>query len=128
MLEQSANSASGHDEPVEIPIDHKLRLERCPKCGYERQDTDDGYVSSFECPQCGVMYALAMEEVRRRNQGQELQDQAEAYASRSQGKGADRVGSMQVGGAFYVSRARSGLWFYVCLGVGVAALAGWFLL
>lgn len=74
--------------PAEIPVNLKLRLEKCPKCGYERQAKDDGYASPFECPQCGVVYALAMEDVRRLNHGQQLQDEAEVHELRTRTEGA----------------------------------------
>ena len=28
----------------------------CPKCGYERTQKDDTFVSARECPKCGVIY------------------------------------------------------------------------
>lgn len=28
----------------------------CPKCGYERTQKDDGFVSIEECPKCGIIY------------------------------------------------------------------------
>jgi hypothetical protein len=28
----------------------------CPQCGYERTKNDDGFVSSEECPKCGIFY------------------------------------------------------------------------
>lgn len=28
----------------------------CPKCGYNRQDSDNDFVSSAECPRCGIIY------------------------------------------------------------------------
>jgi hypothetical protein len=28
----------------------------CPQCGYERTNNDDSFVSSEECPKCGVLY------------------------------------------------------------------------
>jgi hypothetical protein len=28
----------------------------CPKCGYERTQKDDAFISVGECPKCGVIY------------------------------------------------------------------------
>ncbi len=29
---------------------------KCPKCGYERTENDDNFISIEECPKCGVIY------------------------------------------------------------------------
>ncbi len=31
-------------------------IKKCPKCGYERTQRDDAFVSPLECPRCGVFY------------------------------------------------------------------------
>ena len=62
------------EEIVEILPNLKLRLETCPRCSYKRQPWDEKFVSAFECPKCGVMYAVALEEMSRLNRGQRLKD------------------------------------------------------
>ena len=128
MLDQSANSLPDHDDTVEIPFEHKLRLERCPKCDYRRLPDDDAYASPFECPQCGVVYALAMEELRLLNKGQSSQGEAEVYAKRSQEIDTSKIISKQIGGAIYAGRDRSWLWMYILIGLGLVALLGWIVL
>lgn len=109
------------EEPTVIPANLKLRLEKCPKCAYERRKGDDDFASPFECPKCGVVYAIAMEEVRRRNRGQELQDEAEADELRRLAQAQDEhLRSTQVGGAMFVGEEKSKMWLVV---LGVAALA-----
>jgi len=108
------------DEPVVIPPNLKLRLEKCPKCTYERRPVDDDFASPFECPKCGVVYALAMEEVRRMNKGQELQDEAEVDALRRLAQAQnEQIRSSQVGSAMFVGEERNWIWLAV-----VAVLAG----
>ena len=125
MPENEIKGPVNPDITVEIPVNLKLRLEKCPKCGYERQAKDNGYASPFECPQCGVVYALAMEEVRRLNKGQQQQDEAEAHERRSKTGDQDpRVRSGQVGGAMFVGQERSWTWVYVVVGLGLLALLG----
>jgi hypothetical protein len=99
------------DEPVVIPPNLKLRLEKCPKCQYERQSGDDDFATPFECPKCGVVYALAMEEVRRKARGHDLQAEAEAEELRRLAQVRDEnVRSSQIGGAMFVGREKSRLW------------------
>ena len=99
------------DDPVVIPPNLKLRLEKCPKCQYERQSGDDDFASPFECPKCGVVYALAMEEVRRIGRGHELQAEAEAEELRRLAQVQDEnVRSSQVGSAMFVGQEGSKLW------------------
>ncbi len=125
MPENGKKSPVDADIAVEIPVNLKLRLDKCPKCGYERQAKDNGYASPFECPQCGVVYALAMEEVRRLNKGQQQLDEAEAHERRSRAEGRDpRVRSDQVGGAMFVGQERSWTWVYVVAALGLLALLG----
>jgi hypothetical protein len=31
-------------------------MRSCPKCGYNRQSSDNDFVSSAECPRCGIIY------------------------------------------------------------------------
>lgn len=113
------------DIVVEIPVNLKLRLEKCPKCGYERRAKDNGYASPFECPQCGVVYARAMEEVRRLNKGQQQLDEAEVHERRSRTAAQDpSVLSEQIGGAMFVGQERSWTWVYVVVALGILALFG----
>jgi DNA-directed RNA polymerase subunit M/transcription elongation factor TFIIS len=98
-------------EPASIPPDLKLRLEKCPKCLYERQSGDNAFASPFECPKCGVVYALAMEEVRRKGRGQELQDEAEAEEMRRQAQAQDEnIRSSQIGSAMFVGEEGNKIW------------------
>lgn len=99
------------DEPVVIPANLKLRLEKCPKCHYERQTGDDKYASVFECPKCGVVYALAMEEVRRKDRGHELQAEAEAEELRRLAQAQDEhIRSSQIGSAMFVGEEKNKVW------------------
>ncbi len=107
--EPPRNSLAG--EPGAIPPDLKLRLEKCPKCLYERQPGDNAYASPFECPKCGVVYALAMEEVRRKGRGQELQDEAEAEEMRRLAQVQDEnIRSSQIGSAMFVGEEGNRIW------------------
>lgn len=113
-------------DQLDIPPNLKLRLEKCPKCGYARQDGDDDFASPFECPKCGVVYAVAMEEVRRKNRGQELQDEAEAEELRRQAHDPS-LRSSQVGGAMFASEERGRAWLLVALVLCSALLGAYFL-
>lgn len=127
-----ANEASddhGPDESVVIPANLKLRLEKCPKCAYERQTGDDGLASPFECPKCGVVYAMAMEEVRRRNKGLGLQDEAEMEELRRLALAQDEnIRSSQVGSAMFVDEERGKVWLIVAVALGLAVLGAYFFL
>jgi DNA-directed RNA polymerase subunit M/transcription elongation factor TFIIS len=113
------------DEPVVIPANLKLRLDKCPKCLYERQSGDDKFASPFECPKCGVVYALAMEEIRRKGRGQELQDEAEAEEMRRLAQVQDEnIRSSQIGSAMFVGEERNKIWIAVIL-VALAALGAY---
>ncbi len=117
------------DEPVVIPANLKLRLEKCPKCLYERRSGDDDFASPFECPKCGVVYALAMEEVRRLNRGQELQDEAEAEELRRLAQAQDEnIRSSQIGSAMFVVEEGYKIWIGLAVVIGLAALGAYFLL
>lgn len=117
------------DEPVVIPPNLKLRLEKCPKCAYERRPEDDDFASPFECPKCGVVYALAMEEVRRMNRGQELQDEAEVDAMRRLAQAQEEnIRSSQVGSAMFVGEERSWIWLAVVAALAGAAVCAYFFL
>jgi len=35
----------------------------CPKCGYEQQPKDEGFVLRSECPKCGVVYAKFLDPI-----------------------------------------------------------------
>ncbi|WP_028578177.1 hypothetical protein [Desulfomicrobium escambiense] len=119
--------ATAVEEPVVIPPNLKLRLEKCPKCDYERREGDDDFASPFECPKCGVVYALAMEEVRRRDRGQEMQDEAEADALRRLAQAQDEnLRSSQVGSAMFVGQEKTKVWMIVA-GVLILAAACAFL-
>ena len=123
------NEAPLADEPVVIPANLKLRLEKCPKCHYERRAGDDDFASPFECPKCGVVYALAMEEVRRLNRGQELQDEAEADALRRLAEAQDEnIRSSQIGSAMFVVEEGYKIWIGLAAVIGLAALGAYFLL
>lgn len=117
------------DDDVVIPANMKLRLEKCPKCMYERKPEDDDLSSPFECPKCGVVYALAMEEVRRQNRGQELQDEAEAEAMRRLSQQQDEnIRSSQIGSAMFVGQQGSMTWIIVAAIVACLGAAVFFLL
>ncbi len=122
------NEAPLTDEPVVIPANLKLRLEKCPKCHYERRSGDDDFASPFECPKCGVVYALAMEEVRRLNRGQELQDEAEADELRRLAQAQDEnIRSSQIGSAMFVVDEGRKIWLGLAVAIGLAALGAYFL-
>ena len=117
------------EEPVVIPPNLKLRLEKCPKCTYERQSGDDDFASPYECPKCGVVYALAMEEVRRMNRGQELQDEAEVDAMRRLANAQnEQIRSSQVGSAMFVGEERNWIWLAVAAVLAGAAVCAYFFL
>lgn len=124
MVESKKSGLNHLPGSTEVPVALKLRLEKCPKCGYERGDTDGGYASPYECPRCGVVYALAMEEVRRRNKGQQLQDEAEVHQRRVDADRGPEIRAGQTGGVMYVGRRRYPSWLCVALGVGILALLG----
>ena len=42
-------------------------MKKCPRCGYERTDKDDGFISKEECPRCGIYYAKFVEVVTSGN-------------------------------------------------------------
>jgi DNA-directed RNA polymerase subunit M/transcription elongation factor TFIIS len=116
------------DEPVVIPANLKLRLEKCPKCLYERRSGDDKFASPFECPKCGVVYALAMEEVRRKGRGEDLQAEAEAEEMRRLAQIQDEnIRSSQIGSAMFVDEEKNKIWIVVFL-VALAALGAYLLL
>lgn len=114
------------EDPAVIPLNLKLRLEKCPKCAYERRPGDDDFASPYECPKCGVVYALAMEEVRRRNRGQELQDEAEVDELRRLAQAQnENFRSSQVGSAMFVGREGSKAWVIAAVALGLAALGAY---
>jgi DNA-directed RNA polymerase subunit M/transcription elongation factor TFIIS len=114
------------EEPVVIPPNLKLRLEKCPKCEYERRKGDDDFASPYECPKCGVVYALAMEEVRRRDRGRELQDEAEVDELRRLAREQnENIHSSQVGGAMFVGQEKSRAWMVVAAILVLAGLAAY---
>lgn len=116
------------DEPVVIPANLKLRLDKCPKCLYERQSGDDKFASPFECPKCGVVYALAMEEIRRKGRGQELQAEAEAEEMRRLAQIQDEnIRSSQIGSAMFVDKEQNKIWIALIL-VVLAALGAYLFL
>ncbi|PKN41734.1 MAG: hypothetical protein CVU60_10125 [Deltaproteobacteria bacterium HGW-Deltaproteobacteria-18] len=104
------------DEAVVIPANMKLRLEKCPKCQYERQDGDEAFATPFECPKCGVVYALAMEEVRKLGRGQDLQAEAEAEEMRRLAQAQnENIRSSQIGSAMFVGEEKSNIWIAVVI-------------
>ena len=129
MEDQEKTAKQALDEPVVIPPSLRLRLEKCPKCGYERKEGDDDFASPFECPKCGVVYALAMEEVRRKDRGQQLQDEAEADELRRLAQAQDEnIRSSQVGSAMFVGQEKTWTWAVVALVVAMAAVGAYFFL
>ena len=42
-------------------------MKKCPRCGYERTDKDDGFISKEECPRCGIYYTKYVEIVKSSN-------------------------------------------------------------
>lgn len=115
-MQKNVNVAS--DAMADAPVNLRMRLEKCPRCAYERRAGDDTFASPYECPRCGVVYALAMEEIRRLDKGRALQDEAEAAVLRQQTDQGLRAGASQVGGALFVGRNRSWTWLVL-----IAALA-----
>ena len=114
------------DEAVVIPANLKLRLEKCPKCHYERQEGDNAFATPFECPKCGVVYALAMEEVRRQGRGHELQAEAEAEEMRRLAQAqSENIRSTQIGSAMFVDEEKSKIWIALII-VAILALCALF--
>ncbi|SFK13864.1 hypothetical protein SAMN04488082_11521 [Desulfomicrobium apsheronum] len=114
------------DEAVVIPANLKLRLEKCPKCHYERQEGDNAFATPFECPKCGVVYALAMEEVRRQGRGHELEAEAEAEEMRRLAQAqSDNLRSTQIGSAMFVDEEKSKIWIVLII-VAILALGALF--
>jgi ssDNA-binding Zn-finger/Zn-ribbon topoisomerase 1 len=112
------------DETVVIPATMKLRLEKCPKCHYERQDGDEAFATPFECPKCGVVYALAMEEVRKQGRGHELQAEAEAEEMRRLAQAQnENIRSSQIGSAMFVGEEKSNIWIAVVI-LAILAVVG----
>ena len=125
-MTESREKSGGSPEPAVVPPNLRLRLEKCPKCNYERRQGDDAYASPYECPKCGVVYGLAMEDVRRRDRGQQLQDEAEAEERRRLAQ--DRSGEFdnsQVGGAMFVGRERSRAGIALAVALVLAALGAY---
>jgi DNA-directed RNA polymerase subunit M/transcription elongation factor TFIIS len=129
MEEQEKTATKAPDEPLVVPPNLRLRLEKCPKCTYERKEGDDDFASPFECPKCGVVYALAMEEVRRRDRGQQLQDEAEVDELRRLAQAQEEsIRSSQVGSAMFVDQERTWKWVAVAVVVVLAAAGAYFFL
>lgn len=119
-----ALSAVKAEEAVVIPANMKLRLEKCPKCHYERQDGDEAFATPFECPKCGVVYALAMEEVRKQGRGHELQAEAEAEEMRRLAQAQnENIRSSQIGSAMFVGEEKSNIWIAVVV-LAILAVVG----
>lgn len=117
------------DDLTVIPGNLKLRLEMCPKCGYERQGGDTDFFSPYECPRCGMLYAAAMEEIRKSDRGHELQAEAEVDKLNKERSSRDNrhAGANQTGGALYVARSGSHVGLVV-LGVLLCAAVAVYLL
>lgn len=129
VVDTEKTEGQASEEPVVIPPNLKLRLEKCPKCTYERQSGDDDFASPYECPKCGVVYALAMEEVRRMNRGQELQDEAEVDAMRRLANAQnEQIRSSQIGSAMFVGEERNWIWLAVAAALAGAAVCAYFFL
>ncbi|MDY0275642.1 MAG: hypothetical protein RBR42_09445 [Desulfomicrobium sp.] len=109
------------DHLLLVPKNLQLRLETCPSCGYNRQRSDNHYSSPFECPKCGIVYALAMEEVKKHNRGQQLQDEAEVAAQKSETK---EIQAPQMGGAVFATRERLPSWLILLVILGCVAVIG----
>jgi hypothetical protein len=70
-----------------------------------------------------------MEDVRKKNRGQELQDEAEVDELRRQsGSQADTVHSSQVGSAMFVSEERGKIWLVAAMVLAAVALATYFMM
>jgi hypothetical protein len=129
MEEPEKTETQAPDEPVVVPPNLRLRLEKCPKCSYERKKGDDDFASPFECPKCGVVYALAMEEVRRRDRGQQLQDEAEVDELRRLAQAQEEnLRSTQVGSAMFVGEESTWTWVAVAVALALAAVGAYFFL
>jgi hypothetical protein len=119
---------TGSPDRAAVPPNLRMRLEKCPRCEYERREGDDEYATPYECPRCGVVYALAMEELHRKNRGRMHQDEAEVDELRRRAQARDEsVGASQVGGAMFVGRERSWAGIVLAVLVGLAALAAYLL-
>lgn len=110
-MDESSRNNKGpiRDELTVIPNNLKLRLEKCPKCGYERQGGDTDFFSPYECPRCGVLYAAAMEEIRKADKGHELLAEEEVDKLNKARSAIDNrhAAGRQSGGALYVARSNS---------------------
>lgn len=115
------------EEIVEILPNLKLRLEICPRCSYKRQPWDEKFVSAFECPKCGVMYAVALEEMSRLNRGQRLKDEEEAELLRQAQEIGKAIGK-GTGGAMFAGEERSWVVAAIILVVVLVVVAIFFLL
>ena len=125
-MTESTENPGGPPDPVVVPPNLRLRLEKCPKCNYERRDGDDAYASPYECPKCGVVYGLAMEEVHRRDRGQQLQDEAEVEERRRLAQArSGEFDNSQVGGAMFVGRERSRAGIVLAVALVLAALGAY---
>ena len=125
-MTEFSEKPGGSPEPAVVPPNLRMRLEKCPKCNYERREGDDAYASPYECPKCGVVYGLAMEEVHRRDRGQQLQDEAEVEESRRLAQTrSGEYDSSQVGGAMFVGRERSRAWIVLAVAFVLVALGAY---
>jgi hypothetical protein len=48
-------------------------MKTCPKCGYERTQKDDDFISAGECPKCGVIYEAHITQQGKRAEEERLQ-------------------------------------------------------
>lgn len=48
-------------------------MKKCPKCGYERTQKDDAFISAGECPKCGVIYEAHITQQKKRSEEEQLQ-------------------------------------------------------
>lgn len=112
-----------------IPKELQLRLETCPKCGYNRQVRDAEYSSTFECPKCGIVYALAMEDIKKHNHGLELQDEAELGTQKiTSNSSSAEIRTPQIGGAVFTRRERVPPWISFLVILGCLVVVGFLLL
>lgn len=125
IITEEPEENNSADEVVETPANLKLRLEACPKCEYKRQPWDEKFVSPFECPKCGVVYALALEELERLDRGRQLQAEAEAEALRRQAQ-ENTVAGKGSGGAMFAGESRS-KWIVLIVLVVVGVLVAFLL-
>ena len=48
-------------------------MKKCPKCGYERTQKDDAFISEHECPRCGIIYEKELAYLARQREVAEVE-------------------------------------------------------